>query len=128
MDSKKAYNTEGLKMHARKKSEFAANKVNETIKQLLKSESAINFNSVSIASGVTKAYLYKNKDIKERIELLRDQQSGMKGMKSTKKQMTESSKDVVIAAKNKKIHELESEVRSLKEQLKVLRGKLYDSI
>ncbi|WP_291565798.1 hypothetical protein [Clostridium sp. UBA2485] len=42
--------------------------------------------------------------------------------------MTESSKDIVIAAKNKKIEQLEKENKSLKEQLMILRNKLYDTI
>ena len=42
--------------------------------------------------------------------------------------MTESSKDIVIVAKNKKIKELESENKDLKEQLMILRGKLYETI
>jgi len=42
--------------------------------------------------------------------------------------MTNSSKDIIIAAKNKKIMELEAENKQLKEDLKKLRGKLYESL
>ena len=42
--------------------------------------------------------------------------------------MTDASKDAVIAAKNKKIRELEAENKLLKEELQKLRGKIYDSL
>jgi cell shape-determining protein MreC len=40
--------------------------------------------------------------------------------------MTEASKDVLIAAKNKRIKALEEENKRLKSELAILRGKLYD--
>ncbi len=40
--------------------------------------------------------------------------------------MTDASKDVLIASKNKKIQELQSENRRLKEELMYLRGKIYE--
>lgn len=89
-------------------------------------DNLINFNSVAQVSGVSKDYLYKNNKIRERIEGLRKQYKD--SSKPSKKEMTESSKDIVIAAKNKKIEQLEKENKSLNEQLMVLRGKLYDSI
>ena len=42
--------------------------------------------------------------------------------------MTDNTKDVLLAAKNKKIKELESENKKLKDELEVLRGKLYDTL
>lgn len=41
--------------------------------------------------------------------------------------MTESSKDILIASKNKRLKLLEEENQLLKEQLMNLRGKIYDS-
>jgi len=40
--------------------------------------------------------------------------------------MTESSKDALLLAKNKKIKELAEEVKNLKQQLMYLQGKIYD--
>ena len=42
--------------------------------------------------------------------------------------MTNNTKDVLLAAKNKKIKELESENKKLKDELEALRGKLYDTL
>jgi ribosomal protein L29 len=42
--------------------------------------------------------------------------------------MTDNSKDILLAAKTKKIKELEEENKNLKKELEVLRGKLYDTL
>jgi predicted Zn-dependent protease len=91
-------------------------------------EEPINFNSVSTESGVSKAYLYTHPDIRDRIETLRKQQEGLPSPKQVKREMTDASKDVVIAAKNKRIKELEEENRLLKQELQKARGKMYDSL
>jgi predicted translin family RNA/ssDNA-binding protein len=76
---------------------------------------------------VSKAYLYTHHDIREHIEALRKQQDGLPSPKQVKREMTDASKDVVIAAKNKRIRELEEENKLLKQELQKLRGKLYES-
>ncbi len=126
MHNNRVPNTSGLKEHARKKKENTLVKVDNAIRQLLKSDEKINFNSVSMKSGVSKAYLYKQEDVRKRIESLREQQTGILPKKQQKKDMTNASKDVLIAAKNKKIKALMDENAKLKEELETLRGKLYD--
>lgn len=121
-------NTEGLINHAHRKSQKTAEKVDEAIQRLVKNKEKINFNSVSEESGVSKAYLYTHPDIRNRIETLRKQQDGLPSPKQVKREMTDASKDVVIAAKNKRIRELEQENKSLKQELQKLRGKVYDSL
>ncbi|MHB8065477.1 MAG: DUF6262 family protein [Ruminiclostridium sp.] len=128
MDNTKIPNTEGLKAHAQNKKESTIKKVDATIQKLIKNKDRINFNSVSMESGVSKAYLYNNQGIRERIETLRKQQEGLSSPKQEKRQMTDASKDVLIAAKNKRIKELEAENKRLKDDLMRLRGKLYDNV
>lgn len=41
---------------------------------------------------------------------------------------TAKSKDIIIMAKDKRIKELEEENRKLKDQLEILRGKLYEKM
>lgn len=118
-------NTEGLNNNAKQRSTNTAEKVDTAIHALIKNKERINFNSVSEKAGVSKSYLYQHH--RERIESLRKQQEGLPSPKLQKQSMTESSKDVIIAAKNKRIKELEEENKRLKEELKVLRGKVYDS-
>lgn len=120
-------NTEGLKKHANKKSLLAKEKVDNAIQRLIKNHKTINFNTVSIEANVTKAYLYNNKEIRARIEKLREQQGGSIKKQLLKTNMTESSKDVLIASKNKRLKLLEEENQLLKDQVMNLRGKIYDS-
>lgn len=107
-------NTEGLKKHANKKSILAKEKVDNAIQRLIKNHGTINFNTVAIEANVTKAYLYNNKEIRARIEKLREQQGGSIKKQASKANMTESSKDILIASKNKRLKLLEEENQLLK--------------
>jgi predicted transcriptional regulator len=126
MVNKSNINVDGLIRYAETKKKQTMEKVDLAIRKIVINKGNINFNSVSQTAGVSKAYLYKNTQIRERIEGLRSQNNN--AYKYSKKEMTESSKDIVIVAKNKKIDELEKENKYLKEQLMTLRGKVYDSI
>lgn len=120
-------NTDGLKTFAQKKKENTLQKVNETIQKLIKDKAKINFNSISMESGVTKTYLYNNQEIRDRIETLRKQQEGLPSPNQVKRNMTDASKDALVAAIKKRIRELENENKKLKEELTYLRGKIYDN-
>ncbi|MFU7514588.1 DUF6262 family protein [Clostridium sp. HCS.1] len=120
--------TKGLKEYAKYKSEITLEKVDKAIRELSLTEQKINFNSVSQLSGVSKTYLYNNEEIKNRIEELRQKQLSKTMNQRAKYDKTSKSKDIVILAKDKKIKELEQENKRLKEQLEVLRGKLYEGI
>ncbi|SHJ10012.1 DUF6262 family protein, partial [Clostridium magnum] len=79
-------------------------------------------------SGVSKTFLYNNEEVKNRIEELRQQQVSMEMNQRAKYDKTAKSKDIIIMAKDKKIKELEEENKKLKEQLEILRGKLYEKL
>lgn len=121
-------NTEALKLHAQEKTRIASEKVDKAIRELSLKGERINFNSVATASGVSKAFLYSNDEIKERIELLRKQEVSKEINQRAKIDKTSKSKDIIIIAKDKKIRELENENKKLKEQLAILRGKLYANV
>ena len=123
-----ADNTKGLKEYAKKRSQMALEKVDKAIRELSLTEQKINFNSVSQLSGVSKTFLYNNQEIKKRIEELRDKQVSKTINQRAKYDKTSKSKDIIIMAKDKKIKELEEENKKLKEQLEVLRGKLYEKL
>lgn len=120
--------TKGLKEYAQNKTKMALEKVDKAIRDLSIGDHKINFNSVSNLSGVSKNFLYKNQEIKQRIEELRDKQTEKVIKQRIKYDKTDKSKDIIILAKDKKIKELQEENRKLKGQLEVLRGKLYEKI
>ena len=121
-------NTSGLKKHARRKQKETLKKVDDSIQRLIKEKKKINFNSVSIESGVSKTYLYTRSNLRERIEQLRQEQQALAPKGRVKRQMTDAGKDVLIAAKNKRIKELSEENKRLKAELERLRGRLYESV
>ncbi|NRT92039.1 DUF6262 family protein [Clostridium beijerinckii] len=120
-----AGSTKGLKEYAQNKSKIALEKVDKAIRELSLGEQKVNFNSVSNLSGVSKTFLYNNVEIKKRIEELRDKQTEKVIKRRLKYDKTDKSKDIIIMAKDKKIKELQEENRKLKEQLEILRGKIY---
>lgn len=118
-------NTKGLNEYAKNKTKITLKKVDKAIRELSLGQEKINFNSVCNLSGVSKTFLYNNIEIKKRIEELRDKQTERVIKQRLKYDKTDKSKDIIIMAKDKKIRELQEENRKLKEQLEILRGKLY---
>lgn len=121
-------NTEGIIKHAKLKTEKTVQKVEEAIKKMIKKQVKINFNSVSEESGVSKAFLYRNTELRDRIQTLRKQQEGLPSIKQVKRNMNDASKDVIIASLRKRVKDLEKENKEIKEQLKVQFGKIYEGI
>ena len=119
--------TKGIKAHAKKKSEEAYKRVDGALREMALNKEPINFNTVMKKANVSKGFVYQNQEIRERIEKLRDSQKGIKP-KQVKDKMTDNSKDILLAAKTKKIKELEDENKNLKKEHEVLRGKLYDTL
>ncbi|EJR99268.1 DUF6262 family protein [Bacillus mycoides] len=126
MNTNNYKNTEGIKNYAKLKSELTLSKVDQAIQILIKNKEKINFNSVSITAGVSKSYLYNHLDIRERIDKLREQQKRLPSPKQVKYEITDTNKDILLAAKNKRIKQLEDENKRLKKELMHLRGKIYE--
>jgi hypothetical protein len=103
-------------------------KVEKTIKEMIKQQQKINFNSVAEKSGVSKSFLYKYDNIRNRIDRLRKQEEGLETPKQVKRKMSEQSKDVIIASLRKRNNELEEENKKLKEQLKLDWAEIYKQI
>ena len=119
-------NTEAMTAAAKRRAQEARRKVDGALASLLTTNRPLNFTSVANAAGVTKAYLYSKPDIRDRIETLRQQQGGAQAREPAPKGRTEASKVMLLAAKDRRIRELEAQVRQLKAELKVALGKLYE--
>jgi hypothetical protein len=97
-------NTEGLKEFAEKKNQETIEKVNKAIDKLKRSKTkTINFKTVAEESGVSKATLYNNDVLKERILSLRAIQKGV------------PNNSIVATPKDDKIKQLYDEIKKLKE-------------
>lgn len=119
--------TEHLKqLHINRKA-ITQEKVDKAIQKLIKGQKAINFNSVSEESGVSKKTLYDNKDFRARIETLRQQQSNVPKASDLKHEMNENNKDAIISSLKRKMKRLEEENKKLKEQLKVIYAEVYEN-
>lgn len=121
-------NTDPLLRSIEDKKQKTKQKVERTIKEMIKQKEKINFNSVSVKSGVSKPFLYKYSEIRSRIETLRKQEEKLDSPNQVKRNMTEHSKDVIIASLRKKVKHLEEENKKLKERLKVDWAAIYNEI
>ena len=126
-------NITGLLAYAQHKSEAAQQRVHQAIDQLLREQHTVNFNTVAKAANVTKSYLYAHQDVRDRIEVLRTQQGKERverqwAERQQHQTRTDKTKDILIIAKDRRIKELEAENQKLKEEMKVVRGKLYEQV
>lgn len=115
----------GIVAYRRKQEEDAREKAEKAIIELQLMGKAINFNSVSKQSGVSKSFLYGDEQMKERIEQLREKTLNKEINKRAKCDKTAKSQNVIIEAKEKRIAKLEEENRKLKVEVEHLRGLLY---
>lgn len=116
-------NTDAIVKLAKKKSIKVRNRVEKTISEMSLKNETINFNAVSKRAQVSKSWLYKEKDIRERIETLRNQQVG-KAYNPPKK--SPQSNDVLIRSLKDRIKELEQENVKLKKQLERAYGEYFE--
>ena len=116
-------NVTGLRINAQQKRIQTLERTEEAIKKLIKENQKINFNSVAETANVSKAWLYKESEIKGRIQHLRQQQT-KKFNKSVEKSISNNSKDSIIKTLKSKSKKLEQENKQLQEQIQVLYGEL----
>lgn len=119
-----ARNVSGLLSHAAAKSEAVAQRIDLAIRTLVSKNKAVNFNSVAALAHVSKTTLYNNPVFRARIERLRNTDSVSSGI--AKRKVTDKGKDIILAAKNKRISELEAEVERLSGILKRCYANEYD--
>jgi hypothetical protein len=114
-------------IHASRKA-TTSQKVDKAIQRLVRANDPINFNSVASEAGVAKATLYNNRELRERIESLRQQQAEAPTPKQIKREMNENNKDAIIDSLKRRIKKLEEENKELRGQLKVVYADVYKQI
>jgi len=116
-------NVSGLRQNAQLKRQESFAKVDRGIKQLIREKQPITFNAVAAASGVSKAWLYKEPEVKARIQQLRQQTAGARGVHRVQ-EPSSASKDAVIRTLKERIKKLEAENSELRKQNEVVYGQL----
>jgi Family of unknown function (DUF6262) len=119
-------NIDGLRTHAQQKAVDTARRAEEAIARLLKEQRPVNFKTVAETAGISTAWLYGHEALKQRIMHLRLQQVPAVQVKiPPREQASSASKDAMIAALRQRIKKLEEENRTLKQQVEVANGLLY---
>ncbi len=108
----------GIKAHAEAKNRETIEKVNKAIDRLKRKKKPINFETVCKESGVTRATLYNNPQLKERILSLRaiSKASPLDDVIAVKKDKMQL-KDDKIAALRERVKKLEDDKKKLIVQL-----------
>ena len=123
-------NTAGMTAHAQSRKELKRTSVEDAITTLLREQKPVNFTTVARTAAVSKAYLYSQPDLRERIEALRQQ--GVEQMVRERATRvpgkTDASRDLVILAKDRRIKALEAELRQLTKEQRQALGKAYDQL
>ena len=119
-------NTLGLHRHAQNKAEATRQRAEAALAHLIKEHRPINFKSVAETAGISTAWLYGNEELKQQIIHLRTQQTPHVQVKiPPREQASNTSKDAMIAALQKRVKEQSEEIKDLKKQLEVAYGALY---
>ncbi|PGQ83973.1 transposase [Bacillus anthracis] len=116
-------NTTAIIQLSKEKSEKTRSRVEKTISEMALKKERINFNSVAHKANVSKSWLYKQKEIRTRVETLRGMQINELAPRKTSK--SPRSEDVLIKTLKSRIKALEEENKLLKDQVQKLYGKLF---
>ena len=115
-------NTEGLKQSAKLRTSAALKKAQSTIRQMQAEEIPINFRTVAAHAGVSTAWLYSTKPLRDRIVKLRDVSKTPVQNDTNHRRLI--SQERVIATLRLRVKQLETSNNELKEQLERAYGRL----
>lgn len=122
---KKEEKTNVMRLHDGKKVSYETEI--KRVSGLIKiSREPVNFGSVHKKSGVSKHFLYENKEVRSLIEVERGWEESRKAALHSKYDKISKSKDVIIATKAKHIEKLEAENKQLRKELSQLRAMTYE--
>jgi hypothetical protein len=117
---------EALQEAAAQKARESEERVEKALEKMIKQGQKITFSTVAQAANVSTAYLYKQLDLRSRIEVLRDQQK----QRSKPKQpppASDNSKAVIIQSLRAENKRLRGEIDELRKINESLTGRLYQA-
>ena len=115
----------GLTENGKKRTAETKAQALKAVNQLVAMNKNVNFNSVHKQSGISKSFLYADKEIRKRIEEQRACDVDNEINRRAKYDKTSRSKDVIIETKDKRIAKLKAENRKLQMELEHLRSLIY---
>jgi chromosome segregation ATPase len=115
---------EALQEAAAQKAKNSAERVDKAIEKMIKQAQIISFKSVAQAANVSTAYLYKQENLRSRIEILRNQQKQQPKLKQVSL-ASDNSKNVIISTLREENKRLRNEIDELRRINESLTGKLY---
>lgn len=115
---------EALRSSAAQKAKKSAERVEKALERMIKQGQIISFKSVALSANVSTAYLYKQSDLRNRIETLRDQQKQRPKLKQVPP-ASDNSKSVIISTLKEENKRLFNEIAQLRRINESLTGKLY---
>ncbi|MDK8643854.1 MULTISPECIES: DUF6262 family protein [Bacillaceae] len=117
-------NTKEIVRLAKQKNLETKKKVEKILSKLSLEGKPINFNSVSKEANVSKSWLYKEPEVRKRIENLRQQQIN-NSVYIQKNKRSMRSEEILIKTLKERIKKVEDENIQLKKQVEKLFGELY---
>jgi len=117
-----ARNLAGLKLSARSRSDETLSRATLAIRQMKSEEVEINFRSVAAQAGVSTAWLYRSKPLREKIMKARTTSPSVAGEAPQYRQRLSHKR--IVATLRLRIKTLEDGNRELKEQLEAAYGRL----
>lgn len=115
---------EALQEAAAQKAKESAERVEKALERMIKQGQIISFKSVAQAANVSTAYLYKQEDLRNRIETLRDQQK-QKPKSKHPPVASDNSKSVIISTLREENKKLRAEIEGLRRVNEGLTGRVY---
>jgi len=116
-------NLVGLERSTQLRSKAALERARNAIRRMQTDEQSINFRTVAAEAGVSTAWLYKTKLLRERIMKLRTVSKPI--AENTGKDRRLISQERIIATLRLRVKELEAKNKELKEQLELPTASLY---
>lgn len=115
---------EALQEAAAQKAKESAERVDKALERMIKQGQIISFKSVAQSANVSTAYLYKQEDLRNRIETLRDQQK-QKPKSKQPPAASDNSKSVIIYTLREENKKLRAEIEGLRRVNEGLAGRVY---
>jgi tRNA nucleotidyltransferase/poly(A) polymerase len=115
---------EALQEAAAQKAKESAERVEKALEKMIKQGQIISFKSVAHSANVSTAYLYKQDDLRNRIETLRDQQKQRPKSKQPPT-ASDNSKSVIISTLREENKKLRAEIDGLRRINEGLAGRVY---